>query len=310
MGRSARAVEDVAPRFAWSEVGPQLLEHSRLPAVLVDRRGQLVSANAAFRFHLARGALKAPVQLARDWVPAADRARFLAAFAQALTGKTVRVTVPLSVWPPTFEPTFELEPVRPGRRVVAVVLVMVASHPPGDVRPVRPALGLHYELEMGADGRPVRVLDVCAADEVPAPAPDAPCHTSLYGRQTPCPWCPFPLPAGVTATERVHLDAAVPFRARLVAARPGVAGSYRVSTVALDGTHYGALIKLRTEALARQAQLTDREGRVLQQLLAGRTLAEIGHEEHLTARTVKYHQQNLLRKLGADSRLDLLRLIS
>ena len=70
-----------------------------------------------------------------------------------------------------------------------------------------------------------------------------------------------------------------------------------------------ALLKAKVEALADQASLTDRERSVLAALLLGGSLGEIAKSLGITARTVKFHQQNLLGKLGADSRADLLRLV-
>jgi DNA-binding CsgD family transcriptional regulator len=47
---------------------------------------------------------------------------------------------------------------------------------------------------------------------------------------------------------------------------------------------------------------------VLDLLLLGRSLGEIATALQITPRTAKFHQANLLEKLGADSRFDLLRL--
>lgn len=69
-----------------------------------------------------------------------------------------------------------------------------------------------------------------------------------------------------------------------------------------------SLLRARREQLAAEAQLTAREREVLELLLLGRTQEEIGTALLISARTAKFHQQNLLRKLGADSRADLTRL--
>jgi DNA-binding response OmpR family regulator len=63
----------------------------------------------------------------------------------------------------------------------------------------------------------------------------------------------------------------------------------------------------RTELMAH-ARLTEREREVLELLLLGRTHEDIAHVLGITARTSKFHQSNLLVKLGAESRLDLMRL--
>jgi DNA-binding NarL/FixJ family response regulator len=60
--------------------------------------------------------------------------------------------------------------------------------------------------------------------------------------------------------------------------------------------------------LVAQARLTEREREVLDLLLLGRTHEDIAQLLGISERTSKFHQANLLSKLGAESRLDLLRL--
>lgn len=65
----------------------------------------------------------------------------------------------------------------------------------------------------------------------------------------------------------------------------------------------------RREELLAHAGLTDREREVLDLLLLGRTHGDIATVLGITERTSKFHQSNLLAKLGAESRLDLMRLL-
>ncbi len=65
----------------------------------------------------------------------------------------------------------------------------------------------------------------------------------------------------------------------------------------------------KVSLLAEKAHLSERERDVLRYLLLGRTCADIATILEISPRTVKFHQANLLDKLGADSRADLLRLI-
>jgi DNA-binding response OmpR family regulator len=64
----------------------------------------------------------------------------------------------------------------------------------------------------------------------------------------------------------------------------------------------------RRAALVASARLTDREREVLDLLLLGRTHQDIAAVLGIRERTSKFHQANLLLKLGAESRLDLMRL--
>lgn len=63
----------------------------------------------------------------------------------------------------------------------------------------------------------------------------------------------------------------------------------------------------RAEIIA-EARLTEREREVLDLLLLGRTHEDIAQLLGISERTSKFHQSNLLHKLGAESRLDLMRL--
>jgi DNA-binding response OmpR family regulator len=68
------------------------------------------------------------------------------------------------------------------------------------------------------------------------------------------------------------------------------------------------MLRDRRDQIAEDAKLTSREREVLDLLLLGRTHEEIGLAIGSSARTAKFHQANILRKLGAASRLDLMRI--
>ena len=70
----------------------------------------------------------------------------------------------------------------------------------------------------------------------------------------------------------------------------------------------GGLLHERRQKLMDRARLSPRERAVLEMLLQGATHAEIARELGISVRTSKFHQGNVLAKLGADSRADLLRI--
>lgn len=70
-----------------------------------------------------------------------------------------------------------------------------------------------------------------------------------------------------------------------------------------------ALLESRLQAAAEEAGLTPREREVLHLLFLGRSMSEIAIALHIQPRTAKFHQANVLSKLGADSRLDLFRVL-
>jgi DNA-binding CsgD family transcriptional regulator len=59
--------------------------------------------------------------------------------------------------------------------------------------------------------------------------------------------------------------------------------------------------------LARKVKLTPREVEILGQLCLGHSAEDIARNLSIRPRTVKFHQENLLRKTGASSRVELFR---
>jgi PAS domain S-box-containing protein len=70
-----------------------------------------------------------------------------------------------------------------------------------------------------------------------------------------------------------------------------------------------ALVDARAAHVSEASALSDRERQVLMLLLRGRGVEDIATMLQIAPRTVKFHQANVLEKLGADSRLDLLRVV-
>ncbi len=68
------------------------------------------------------------------------------------------------------------------------------------------------------------------------------------------------------------------------------------------------LIRRRVDELAQEVHLSAREREVLDLLLLGRNGDEIGTVLSISPRTAKFHQANILQKLGVESRHELMRL--
>jgi len=68
------------------------------------------------------------------------------------------------------------------------------------------------------------------------------------------------------------------------------------------------MVRRRIEALALEMHLSSRERDVLDLLLLGRSSDEIGTVLSISPRTAKFHQANILQKLGVESRNELIRL--
>jgi DNA-binding CsgD family transcriptional regulator len=71
----------------------------------------------------------------------------------------------------------------------------------------------------------------------------------------------------------------------------------------------GELIQARVNRLSRAAQLSAREEEVLDLMLLGRTRSDVALALGISERTAKYHVEKVLQKLGAESRVDLLRIV-
>ncbi len=69
-----------------------------------------------------------------------------------------------------------------------------------------------------------------------------------------------------------------------------------------------SLMRRRVDELAAEMHLSTREREVLDLLLIGRSNEEIGIVLNISPRTAKFHQANILQKLGVDSRHELMRL--
>jgi PAS domain S-box-containing protein len=114
--------------------------------------------------------------------------------------------------------------------------------------------------------------------------------------------------ARVTETTHVLLpDADDAFR--VVTARVVDDSTVRVTVRCLDGAVLPELVDAKVSRVAEANGLSDRERQVLQLLLRGRGVEDIATMLEIAPRTVKFHQANVLQKLGADSRLDLLRVV-
>jgi DNA-binding CsgD family transcriptional regulator/PAS domain-containing protein len=136
------------------------------------------------------------------------------------------------------------------------------------------------------------------------------CFQVLHQRASPCASCPV-LAGPQEGWPRTAVFT-FPGRERgfqLVTAEPLDADHIRLTVQPLSDGLFRQLVHAKMEALARAAGLSERERRVFDLLVAGRELKRVADELGISVRTVKFHQANILRKLGVDSRTALMRLI-
>lgn len=167
-----------------------------------------------------------------------------------------------------------------------------------DVSRVGPRLGRIESLrfmEQGHDSR--RHVGAAVGDlleSIGASSAMAAVDSVLHGR------APEASAASLPASERSF---------RLVTARALDDRTARIVLRCFDARVMSELVDAKVARVADARGLSDRERQVLQLLLRGRGLADIATMLEIAPRTVKFHQANVLQKLGADSRFDLLRVV-
>jgi DNA-binding CsgD family transcriptional regulator len=185
------------------------------------------------------------------------------------------------------------------------------SRPPPHLTPsIFPAASRPDVSRFEIDTSPARFGTVVQAEPLPLHSPSwvgSICHSLLFDREAPCEGCPAHALSKdiLTATGIIQLRGIY----HIVRATRAGPTSARVRSSQLDEEVVRSLVAARLDALAGEAGLSERERGVFELLVMGRTLEEVATVLGITARTVRFHQANLLEKLGADSRLDLLRLL-
>ncbi|MBC7171273.1 MAG: helix-turn-helix transcriptional regulator [Polyangiaceae bacterium] len=139
-------------------------------------------------------------------------------------------------------------------------------------------------------------------------ASSATCYEAIYGSDKPCEGCPVRGPGAWPRTlVRIRDRGARGFE--LLTANRTPEQTAHVQIHRLSDTILSSLVDARIASMCEKAGLSEREMDVLRYLLMGRTLKDIGAILGISIRTVKFHQANVVEKLGADSRDDLIRLI-
>lgn len=292
----------------WEFIGAQLLERERRPVLVLDLAGRVMKANRAFLFLLPDGTRTQQVSLRDEWLHPDSRAGFDGALTRVAQGERAQVTVTLTNT--LFPLDLVLELMRLGPDDAPLVMaVMIDAVSRGPALPLRPAVGVTYEV-LASSAAPRRVTRAVSSHAAsgPAGADDTPCWKRIFDRDDECPVCPVRvLGDAPRATVVARGDGGQGHLTALVAERRG--DHAVVTTFPVEPETYSALLNARVEALAEAAQLSPREREVLWLLVIGRSLDEVATVTGITERTAKFHQQNLLKKLGADSRIDLFRLL-
>jgi PAS domain S-box-containing protein len=297
----------------WLSVANLLADSGDSPMMLLDGTGKIVLSNAAMEQLL--GWSREEV-VGRSWIDACmapDRAQAAKRWLdQAFDGDMRKRDVELLT--------------RDGRRLSSRVRLKLVGRrrEPGllmTVDSARPLDGadeqlsgreLDYEVsaslsDFGVIGRISAVGGALILG--PSSPPRRRCFEVLYKRQSPCADCPVLLGARGTWPQTTVRFRSAGESYEVVTAQPDGADFVHLTVRIVGDRALRAIHRARVDSIAERAQLSERERTVLNNLLVGCSLDEIGAELGLSRRTVKFHQANVLQKLGVDSRVDLIRII-
>jgi DNA-binding NarL/FixJ family response regulator len=136
------------------------------------------------------------------------------------------------------------------------------------------------------------------------------CFRLLHQRDSPCEDCPVLRDSrGSWPKTTVRELAARRNGFDVVTAEPVDSTAMRVSVRFIPNRVLNMISEAKVKAIADKAKLSERERDILGYLIMGRSIDDIALVVGLSRSTVKFHQANILSKLGADSRLDLMRVL-
>lgn len=287
----------------WSAVALLLAERADLPALLLSRSGEvLLVASAAER---ALG--WAYDSVGSDWierhVPRKNTAAARWLLEMAASGALRRVELEVITGQGPALATFEAYSVV-GHDTQSGVLLLLEKVVA--LTPEAPAHDYDYDVQELTTGVFTlrSVLRLGALNTAAAGC----CYEVLHGRSTHCEQCPLRGRSELTSPQAV-VELVSDREYRVTSALRTGGNLIRVSVRRLPSVAFLAIFEAKLTALSIRSRLSQRERAVLRQLIEGHTLDDIAQSLSITARTVRFHQANLLQKLGADSRADLMRLI-
>jgi PAS domain S-box-containing protein len=132
------------------------------------------------------------------------------------------------------------------------------------------------------------------------------CFEVVAGRPARCDGCPVPARIGAVASGAMILENG---EVMIVRARRDSPGHARAHHELLPAAVAARLVREQVASLAHRYALSEREREVLVHLCRGDTVEAIGAALGISPRTAKFHQANVLDKLGVGSRVELMRLV-
>lgn len=295
----------------WVSLAYLLAERSDKPLVLLDKSARVQMFSGAMERTLGwrryevegRCWVEACVppettEVARKWLADALRGALRNYECEVVTPDGQRVLLSL-----------EMSLIGRGREQGLLLTVQSVASSPSTLD-TTPCPDLNYEILTGArDFGTLQKISCVGAQGKQGLEPPRRCFEALHGRKEPCPDCPASN-TSVEAWPRISVrrkEKAEGFEVVIAeAVDPMVV---RVNVRSISEKMLTVIHEAKIKELALRAKLSDRERAVLRYLVMGRSLEDIGKILDVAVRTVKFHQANVLEKLGADSRMDLVRLV-
>lgn len=293
----------------WNAVAEYLLERSEDPMLVFGRDGRVLALNAALERLL--GFSRNDV-LGHVWTdfspPGPEGERALAWLQGNVQGIGRRVELPArTASGENMTLIMNLTHLGSGDDQILVGAV-VAARPQVTTKPPHVECDEYYEIVATPNTRG-NLTYIWAPDEG-AEQVGKICYQAFYSRTEHCVGCP------------AFEENARPGEVRNGVVRFGEQGErfgmvtaeftdqrVRVSMRKISRDEVSALVRARVDLLAEEGGLSSREHSVLELLIAGKSAEDIGGALGISPRTAKFHQTNILQKLGVDSRLELFRLV-
>jgi PAS domain S-box-containing protein len=298
----------------WPLVSGLLVDHCERPLVVLDRLGQVRLLSPAMEKLLGWSRLEVEGQLFVELCVPPERA--------SVTHKWLELAT--SGGMPEYQCEvqtrdgdkllLQVEAYAVGRgREQALVMTVLAAVP---VRTTeveqRRDQDVDYEIstEQPAFGTLTKVSYIGTTVQDIGQGEGSRCFEYFRGRHSPCDDCPLLRPASEPWPRTlIRRRGSSPRTFEVITADFANAVNFKVSIRGVSETALAAINEAKLREIADRANLSERERSVLAYLVMGRSLDSISTILEISARTVKFHQKNVLDKLGADSRADLVRLI-
>jgi PAS domain S-box-containing protein len=297
----------------WASLAEMILDREGRPAAILDRGGRVRAANLALASLLGWARTEVKGKSWTDLCIAAgndDELKRVRRLFEDVGQRGARgIEMPCRTRSgERLTLIADIQTVGPGGRAGLLLTAQEVRPSPGAA--VTAGGGFQYEVSWrdGEFGILKRVIAFGDGTRVPMRRH---CYEALYARDSPCPGCPAPRlePGTVRALTSVVRRREPQTRFDVTSAHVSGGDDALVTAWPIDEEMLRQLIAAKVDDLALNGSLSERERAVLDLLLLGRSREEIAAALRISVSTVKYHQRNLERKMGADSRIDLFRLV-